>query len=586
MSPVPLCARVVFLVLILGRCGTLLAQPDPPNKKALARMLATVSPDTFKKHRIPASALTDFHPVIALTITGVSPAPLWVNQDYKVSYILSNFTLRSISGELLARPDSYSLKAVGGSVSSIALQPGQSVSGEFQGTAGPKAMAGKVTVIFGRPLQCRPNWPSGEICPEQTLAANSIALVVNDVGSILTSRDPLPGFGAADGSLCHNALFARSTDTPNEWEETAGGHDVPVAGRVINTQDTGVDIPFDHPFGFDYWFHIEPDQAYFGVLNAPGIAQRADCSSAGLASGKWDGDTCNAFDVVRGRGQTPTGALHTEVEQGLIPKAYLPQAGDRIYARGHRIIDCGHPDYNAELHPPTMMARAWQDATLGQVRSTLIATPYVTRQSYVPAHDDFVKQVATELAAVGLSPSPSPLNLLAEVDDAPIDNSFQAVYQVAIPPRHNFDKTQVSFHFVTRPGVTVSVQQITTYQVVVTVNVDAAQYSRFGPPTCTVQRETLEDAEKLGNLSAGTLTDVYKKAAGLIASGVLTIFGVPPNVQINVAAAAGAGLLVYKCSVPNGGLPQPGSTMDNQIVVDSSQPYPVYGWLNIDWVPE
>jgi hypothetical protein len=100
-------------------------------------------------------------------------------------------------------------------------------------------------------------------------------------------------------------------------------------------------------------------------------------------------------------------------------------------------------------------------------------------------------------------------------------------------------------------------------------NVDAAQYSRFGPSTCTVQRETLEDAEKLGNLSFGTLTDVYKKAAGLIASGVLTIF-VPANVQINVAAAPGAGLLVYKCSVPNGDLPQPGSTMDNQIVVDSN----------------
>jgi hypothetical protein len=588
-------ARVAVLsaLLLSATSARSIAQPPPPpSKKAMERLMATVPPDTLKKHRIPASALTDFHPVVALTIIGTSPSTIWVNHDYQVAYIVSNFTLQPVSGQMSGVSGAKALKAISGPDTSVTLQPGQSTSGEFQGDAGQQGEVKKVSLRFAQPLPCRPDGHGGQICPTLPIASGTTTILVNDVGEILSSRDSLPDIGDVDGNICHKALFARSTDTPNEWEETPGGHDVPVAGRVINAQNAGVDIPFDHPFvdvatgarfGYDYCFHIEPDQPYFSFLNAPGIASKADCSTAGLASGKWDGDTCAAFDIVRGQGRTPTGALHTEIEKGLIPAAYLPMGGDRIYARGRRIVDCGHPDYNVELHPPTLIARAWQDSTLGQVRSTLIATPYITRQTYLPGHSDFVTQVAGELAAVGLSPAPSPLHLLADVDDAPIDGNFQALYQVAIPPRHNFDKAKVSYHFVTRPGVTVVVQRLTEYQVIVLVTVDPTLYVHFGPPTCQTTTLTLSDAEKLGGLDSGALTDIYNKVVGVVASGVLTIFGIPPNVQINVAAAAGAGLLEYDCSVPNGAIPSPGSTMDNQVVVDPSQPYPVYGWLNIDW---
>jgi hypothetical protein len=562
-----------------------MAQPPPPrDRRAIARMMSRVPAETLAEHRIPPSALRDFNPVVALTITGSSPTTIWVNHDYRVAYILSNFTLEPVSGQVSAVAGAQVLKAEPASGGSLTLEPGESLSGWFQGEAGAVGGRQKVSLVFGKPLPCKPDGHGGSICPRLPVATDTVSVLVSGVGEILSSSDPLPAIGDVGGTICNGALFARSTDVPNEWEETPGGHDVPVAGRVINTEDAGVDIPFDHPFGFDYWFHIEPDRDHFGFLNSPGIASRSDCTPGGLAAGAGDGDTCKAFEIVRGQGGTPTGALHTEVERGLIPDEYRPRAGERVYARGRRIVDCGHSDYNVELHPPTIMARAWQEPTLGQVRSTLIATPYVTRQIYLPGHNDFVRQVAGELSALAFSPSPSPIHLLADIEPASFDGNLVARYEVALPPRRGFDDARIRYHFVTRPGVTVAVQALTTYQAAVLVSVDPARYVPHGPASCGVESLSLSDAEKLGGLDPGTLQSLYDKAVGLIASGVLTLFGVPPNVQINVAAAARAGLFYYQCSVPDGGLPTPGSILDNRVVVDSSQPYPVYGWLDIDFV--
>jgi hypothetical protein len=53
------------------------------------------------------------------------------------------------------------------------------------------------------------------------------------------------------------------------------------------------------------------------------------------------------------------GALGVEGEQWYYPVGYRPEAGDRILARGQWIIDCGHPDWHAELHPASLLASSY-----------------------------------------------------------------------------------------------------------------------------------------------------------------------------------------------------------------------------------
>jgi hypothetical protein len=53
------------------------------------------------------------------------------------------------------------------------------------------------------------------------------------------------------------------------------------------------------------------------------------------------------------------GALGVEGEQWYYPVGYRPEAGDRIFVRGQWIIDCGHPDWHAELHPASLLASSY-----------------------------------------------------------------------------------------------------------------------------------------------------------------------------------------------------------------------------------
>ncbi|MFL6530669.1 MAG: hypothetical protein ACJ8KX_09385 [Chthoniobacterales bacterium] len=53
------------------------------------------------------------------------------------------------------------------------------------------------------------------------------------------------------------------------------------------------------------------------------------------------------------------GALGIEGEQWYYPVGYRPEAGDRLFARGQWIIDCGHPAWQGELHPASLLASSY-----------------------------------------------------------------------------------------------------------------------------------------------------------------------------------------------------------------------------------
>jgi hypothetical protein len=116
---------------------------------------------------------------------------------------------------------------------------------------------------------------------------------------------------------------------PNDLRPTLDQPEWSLAGSLSDADDSTDDVRADHPFGYDFNFDV-----------------RLDAPFAFLGYGGDEG---------------PTGEIHCEVELGQIPRdafGYAPAAGDRTLLRGVWVLDCGHPPYGSEMHPPTFMAWA------------------------------------------------------------------------------------------------------------------------------------------------------------------------------------------------------------------------------------
>ena len=186
------------------------------------------------------------------------------------------------------------------------------------------------------------------------------------------------GFDGPDPHACSpdptrayiGELFAHGLDdveVPWHWAPVRSGSepkrptlDQPeyfLAGALEAVNDASDDVLADHPFGLD---------VNSGVLPDPAFAFLADGGDEGGAEA----------------------TLHTEVETRTFPRAalgFVPQAGDRTLMRGVWVLDCGHPPYGTEMHPPTFLnyARASDaDTTLSAAvvmpyRSSLLFNPDV-----------------------------------------------------------------------------------------------------------------------------------------------------------------------------------------------------------------
>ena len=117
-------------------------------------------------------------------------------------------------------------------------------------------------------------------------------------------------------------------DRPIPWISSA------VAGVVTNSFLSGADYAGDHaepPKG--YWLGVRPDPDYRFILAQDN--EREAGTDKGLGN----------FTVEL------RGSLETEIEQWLLPVGYRPEPGDRIFMTGRWVVDCGHDDWHAELHP-------------------------------------------------------------------------------------------------------------------------------------------------------------------------------------------------------------------------------------------
>jgi hypothetical protein len=160
----------------------------------------------------------------------------------------------------------------------------------------------------------------------------------------------------------------------NEWGDIVAGKEVMVSGTIHNISFPGdADIPIDHPFSADTTFDVTLDEPYWSLAReltaeSEGHASKHELhmeletgafphelpQRRGPASGEpWD-LLASEVSERESKGESTT----TLLDDALFgfESGYLPQEGDRVAMRGRWIIDCGHSDFHAELHPITFMA--------------------------------------------------------------------------------------------------------------------------------------------------------------------------------------------------------------------------------------
>jgi hypothetical protein len=209
-----------------------------------------------------------------------------------------------------------------------------------------------------------------------TIAADRAILDWSGTSAIDRNRGILPqGFTTPDEHSCATdptrvfigELFKtglRDIQVENHWAPIISGPqagkrtlsmpEISLAGTVHSVNDSTDDVLGDHPFGVDSNADITPDAPY-------------------------------TFQVFRGESVAPD-ALHTEVEQRIFPRAalgYSPQAGDRALQRGAWILDCGHPPYGSEMHPPTFLHYA-RAADAQTTIAAVAVMPYRSSQLFNP----------------------------------------------------------------------------------------------------------------------------------------------------------------------------------------------------------
>ena len=425
---------------------------------------------------------------------------------------------------------------------------------------------------------------------------------------ILTTDYRNPAYSTSDpawsSKVCGGQRWLSNNPPRHEWtnvytpsdqsDDDAAG----LSGLAFFPQDvgehgglSGKDVPFTHPFGFDWETFIAPDPAFRGLL--------ATSNTGKDANGKdLDGEYLDAAKRAAQLGlSAPGGIMGTETDRDLIPLPYRSTEGDRVALFGRWIVDCGHEDFHAEIHPPLLFVRAQAVAAGGSPEapsggpasvtfSRVVGRPYLVGQEFGDGNlrEHLIREVEKALAGVGpiafsqrieahpiMVPKPfSGLHVFSYVVKAPV---AQPVATSALQG----SQLVCTFHFTVRSGVVVQVTREGTDAVRVYVSMNPVTYKPAPLPIRHDLNISFSDLKKLepdtaayvnGALAVGVATRGPFDA--LIARGILT-----DRYDAPIPASVHDGEIV---SLPVNALG--GQT---QFSVDDTQPFPVYGWLKLEW---
>jgi hypothetical protein len=245
------------------------------------------------------------------------------------------------------------------------------------------------------------------------------------------------------------------------------GSYVMVSGTASGVSLGSGDFPFDHTFGSDFNMDVAVDPPYTNAAQRFGVVM-GDLHVE-LAEGQ--------FPHAERTPGPPAGQdweqMSEQSRQGIYPQ-FIPDEGARVLVMGHWIVDCGHLDFQTELHPITFIANARTDGAHTVVSA--FYNPYRETQRY---NVDESKALAFDDPSRFDPPAagPFPYMLIQSVlrlqDHGPpgfesIDhleswamlepNRVSPVaWRVCAPAGSAGTQLDIRYHWLTRPGVEVHV---------------------------------------------------------------------------------------------------------------------------------
>jgi hypothetical protein len=371
-------------------------------------------------------------------------------------------------------------------------------------------------------------------------------------------------------------VFPTDAKVTKHWPDIVPGKVFVLSGTVVRSSLGTGDLPFDHPFGSDLNFDVDPD-APFAALNQ----FAADGEETGVPDAQHveleEGSLPHTADRPLGPATGQPWYELSDANRGYLVEGFLPRAGDRLALMGHWIIDCGHTDYETEIHPLTFMAvaHAEGDRTVGW----MFYNPYHVTQVYSPdiaiaGHVDDAGRFADPL--VKTFPSylvDDVLRLLNGTKDhlggavlLEAEHASPPPWRVCAPLGTSGRHLRVEYHFALRPGVNL---RLTRDGPAGCITVTATLGPRYVPQNvslrpCALPWDWLN--QQAANEAGVPDLDIQEKIKSFLPMSVWPLVDNTPD------SACGDALVG---SVPAG--------RRRQIVRDESQPFPLAGTISLSW---
>jgi hypothetical protein len=407
-------------------------------------------------------------------------------------------------------------------------------------------------------------------------------------------------------------------DRPFEWQQVLDAtneyDDAPVgvAGWVVKPEESGADVPFSHPFGFDWELGIAVEKGFEGFVSPANVHKEEDEGSPNE----------NGIALADQLGLTrPLGLLGLEWEKDLLPRSYRGQVnhGDRVAVLGRWILDNGHSvdgQFRTEIHPPLLLASANvvqpADGGAARTRALFISRPFLSGQRYTThlgtryrdgIEDDgallnphFSSHAFSELIKV-LTFRSTLIEMHSKIKEKPFRGNHGATFTVRPPgPRPSGDaQLLVSYRFNVRTPCQVRLQ-LSAAGDGVEIRVDLLEHSRDGlvsyrPPALPISRSENYSTDQLNLLSPGSGDsiglgeDLIDFASLVFISGIYALYlrtifenGIEtdvfkPQPQFDILDSTGGVQDVPVAQI----VPGVG------IIEGDSLVYPVNGWVEVYW---
>jgi hypothetical protein len=276
---------------------------------------------------------------------------------------------------------------------------------------------------------------------------------------------------------------------------------------------------------------------------------------------------------------------------GLVPPKYRSQDKDRVAVFGRWIVDTGHDDFHTESHPPLLLASA-RSTSPNATQSTVVGRPYLVSQEFADGalRQHLIKEIAKIPTFVPGIPGSTRVEAHPQIKTIPFSGVQIMSYLVRpASPRPSPDHVlQVTYHFTVRSGVVVQVINDTGDDAIkVVIKMDDATYKPAPLPPRHDRDISLDELDKLKPGLGSTIKDVLVKVAltgailGDPADSALVYFILSQGIRTDLYDAPQA-VSVHDTEVTTVSAEKLGA--GPHYSVDDSQPFPIYGSLDVQWV--